>query len=98
MNFDNARALNLRLMRTLGVEKSSDKISDISDWLKKNFQKCPNIGLVSFKKYIVFFVTLEEGGKGQRQCNKCCIFFKASLTRKKLQESFCRNNKYLDRS
>ena len=26
------------------------------------FQKCPKSGLVSFKKYIVFFVTLAEGG------------------------------------
>ncbi len=27
-------------------------------------QKCPNDGLVSFKKYIVFFVTLGGGGGG----------------------------------
>ena len=27
VNFDNARSLNLRLMRTLGVERSSEKIS-----------------------------------------------------------------------
>ena len=26
VNFDNARSLNLRLMRTLGVERSSEKI------------------------------------------------------------------------
>ena len=36
-------------------------------------QKCPNNGLVSLKKYVVF--SLDWEGGGQMQCNKCYIFF-----------------------
>ena len=41
-------------------------------------KKCPKSGLVSLKKYIVFFITL-AGGKVQTGFNNCYIFFKASL-------------------
>ena len=41
-------------------------------------QKCPNNGLVSLKKYVVF--SLDWEGGGQMQCNKCYIFFSLTLT------------------
>ena len=43
VNFDNARSLNLRLMRTLGVERSSEKFCYVLNSIHSNILAIKNL-------------------------------------------------------